>query len=45
MQAETCRLYLITPPAFEPRAFAGTLAAALAAGDVAAVQLRLKGAD
>ncbi|ACI99219.1 thiamine phosphate synthase [Rhodospirillum centenum] len=39
-----CRLYLITPPAFDPQAFAPTLAAALDAGDVACVQLRLKDA-
>ncbi len=45
MQADRCRLYLITPPAFEPGAFAGRLAEALAADDVAAVQLRLKDAD
>ena len=32
-----CRLYLITPPAFDPAAFANTLAAALDGGDVAAV--------
>ena len=38
-----CRLYLITPPRFEPRAFADTLKAALDAGDVASLQLRLKG--
>lgn len=37
-----CRLYLITPPRLEPRAFAGTLKAALDAGDIACVQLRLK---
>lgn len=37
-----CRLYLITPPAFEPAAFAPVLAEALAGGDVACVQLRLK---
>jgi thiamine-phosphate pyrophosphorylase len=37
-----CRLYLITPPAFDPPAFRETLARALDAGDVAAVQLRLK---
>lgn len=36
------RLYLITPPAFEPAAFSLLLAAALDAGDVGAVQLRLK---
>jgi thiamine-phosphate pyrophosphorylase len=37
-----CRLYLITPPALEPRAFGETLKAALDAGDVACLQLRLK---
>ncbi len=36
-----CRLYLITPPVLTP-GFADELAAALDAGDVAAVQLRLK---
>ena len=36
-----CRLYLITPPVL-PENFADQLAAALDAGDVAAVQLRLK---
>jgi thiamine-phosphate pyrophosphorylase len=40
-----CRLYLITPPAFDPKPFADRLAAALDAGDVAAVQLRLKDVD
>ena len=40
-----CRLYLITPPAFDPAPFRDTLAAALDAGDVAAVQLRLKPAS
>ncbi len=40
-----CRLYLITPPAFDLARFADLLAAALDAGDVAAVQLRLKDAD
>ncbi|MBW4093097.1 MAG: thiamine phosphate synthase [Proteobacteria bacterium] len=40
-----CRVYLITPPAFDPGAFGDLLAAALDAGDVAAVQLRLKDAD
>jgi thiamine-phosphate pyrophosphorylase len=39
------RLYLITPPSFEPRTFADRLAEALDAGDVACVQLRLKPAD
>lgn len=40
-----CRLYLITPPALDPAAFADPLAVALDAGDVAVVQLRLKGVD
>ncbi len=41
-----CRLYLITPPEIpNPAAFAKTLASALDAGDVACVQLRLKGVD
>lgn len=41
-----CRLYLVTPPAIpDLDAFAGQLEAALSAGDVAAVQLRLKGAS
>jgi thiamine-phosphate pyrophosphorylase len=39
---EPCRLYLITPPALEPVAFGETLKAALDAGDVACLQLRLK---
>jgi thiamine-phosphate pyrophosphorylase len=38
-----CRLYLITPPVL-PEGFENQLAAALDAGDVAAVQLRLKDA-
>ena len=40
-----CRLYLITPPALDPQAFRDLLAAALDAGDVASVQLRLKDCD
>lgn len=40
-----CRLYLITPPHFDPAAFSSVLAAALDAGDVACVQLRLKDGD
>ena len=40
--SERCRLYLITPPAFEPRTFVETLKSTLAAGDVASLQLRLK---
>lgn len=38
----TCRLYLITPPRIDAAAFSSVLASALDAGDVAAVQLRLK---
>lgn len=41
----TCRLYLITPPAFEPERFRPLLVEALEGGDVACVQLRLKAAD
>lgn len=41
-----CRLYLITPPAIpDLDAFATTLDEALGAGDVAALQIRLKPAD
>lgn len=39
---ERCRLYLITPPAFELAAFSRALEEALAGGDVACVQVRLK---
>jgi thiamine-phosphate pyrophosphorylase len=42
---QTCRLYLVTPPRLEPVSFRDQLAAALDAGDVGAVQLRLKDAD
>lgn len=38
------RLYLITPPRFDPQDFAETLARALDASDVACLQLRLKDA-
>ena len=42
----TCRLYLITPPAIDDlAAFGKVLAAALDAGDVAALQIRLKDVD
>jgi thiamine-phosphate pyrophosphorylase len=44
MAVPRCRLYLITPPKLGP-SFAGTLAEALDAGDVACVQLRLKDVD
>jgi thiamine-phosphate pyrophosphorylase len=40
-----CRVYLITPPALDHATFPALLAAALDAGDVAAVQLRLKQID
>ena len=40
----SCRLYLITPQRLDPIAFRDSLAAALDAGDVACVQLRLKDA-
>lgn len=44
--AQTCRLYLITPPALpDLSGFADTLARALDAGDVAALQIRLKDVD
>jgi len=41
----TTRLYLITPPALDPDKFAGELEQALAGGDVACLQLRLKDVD
>lgn len=41
---EACRLYLITPPSIKAEAFAPVLEAALAAADVACLQLRLKDA-
>jgi len=40
--AAGCRLYLVTPPAFDPQRFRDALTQALDAGDVACVQLRLK---
>ena len=40
--AAGCRVYLITPPKLDPVPSASLLAEALDAGDVAAVQLRLK---
>jgi thiamine-phosphate pyrophosphorylase len=39
-----CRLYLVTPPRLDLESFAGQLARALDAGDVACLQLRLKDA-
>ena len=41
----TTRLYLITPPALDPDRFAKELEDALAGGDVACLQLRLKDID
>lgn len=46
MSALPCRLYLITPPRLDDiAAFARRLEATLSAGDVAALQIRLKGAS
>jgi thiamine-phosphate pyrophosphorylase len=44
MPADGCHLYLVTPAAIELSTFPDLLASALDAGDVAAVQLRLKDA-
>ena len=44
MSGPGCQLYLITPPAFEPAAFAEDLKAALDGGPAACLQLRLKDA-
>jgi thiamine-phosphate pyrophosphorylase len=44
MSEASCRLYLITPHRLDPLAFRDPLAAALDAGDVGCLQLRLKGA-
>ena len=41
--SERCRLYLVTPPKLEPKSFGETLKGALDGGDVASLQLRLKG--
>jgi len=41
----TTRLYLISPPALDPDRFAKELEDALAGGDVACLQLRLKDID
>lgn len=42
MSEPPCRLYLITPPSLDLKRFPDRLAAALDAGDVGALQLRLK---
>ena len=41
--ARRCRLYLVTPPRIDPSGYADALADALEGGDVACLQLRLKG--
>ncbi len=41
----TCRLYLVSPPAIELSAFAAQLESAFSGGDVGCFQLRLKGAS
>ncbi len=46
MKRDRCRLYLITPPQIDdPYQWVSTWSAALDGGDVAAVQIRLKGLD
>lgn len=46
ISAESCRLYLISPPVIErPFEWVKTLESALDAGDVACLQIRLKGLD
>jgi thiamine-phosphate pyrophosphorylase len=45
MKATGCRLYVITPERFDLHAFPSLLARALDAGEIAAVQLRLKNVD
>ena len=45
MSDTPCRLYLVTPPRLEPGPFAEVLARTLDGGDVACLQLRLKGVD
>jgi thiamine-phosphate pyrophosphorylase len=45
VSSEGCRLYLITPPRIDIPRYRDVLAAALDAGDVACLQLRLKDAD
>lgn len=42
MDGEGCQLYAVTPPAFDPPEFAERLKAALDAGPVACLQIRLK---
>ncbi len=40
-----CRLYIISPPSFNPDNFAAQLSDALSGGDIASFQLRLKDAE
>jgi len=42
MPDDSCQLYLITPPAFDPAGLAERLKTALGAGPVACLQIRLK---
>ena len=42
MVNSSCKLYLITPECFDPKVFSNHLAAAIDAGNVACVQLRMK---
>ncbi len=43
--AEPCRLYLVTPTAFEPTDFAASLGGVFDAGDVACLRLEVDGDD
>lgn len=43
MNEYRCRLYLVTPPTFEPKVFRDDFKRALDGGDIGAVQLRMKG--
>ncbi len=45
MSEDGCRIYLVSPPRFEPAAFRDDLAAAIDAGNVGALQIRLKDAS
>jgi thiamine-phosphate pyrophosphorylase len=45
VSAPVCRLYLVTPPKFEPAAFREVLAAALDAGDIGCVRVVLNTAS
>ncbi len=45
MNDDRCRLYLVTPPKFNPQSFRDAFKAALDGGDIGAIQLRLKEVD